>query len=92
MIEDHDQIPIELENLFLLSRARIFFRSVGMVQVKQALGNYIFLFKKDNNPDFIRAFLNADKDQNVVLISMEKAQISQRAFPSAIALLEYFVA
>lgn len=90
-VEDHDNIPIELENLFLLSRARLRFRSWGITQVKVALGSYIFLFQADNDPENLKKFLHADHDRHVVLVSMQKAQIRENCFPSPIALLDYFV-
>ena len=73
-------IPIELQNLFLLSRARIWFRSCGITQIKTSLGNYVFLFTKDNPQSNLRTFLNADTDSHVVLISMQRAHIPKKAF------------
>jgi len=90
-VEDHDSIPIELENLFLLSRARLLFRSWGIKHVKVALGHYIFLFHADNDKKNLRKFLDADHQRNAVLVSTQKAQMREKFFASPIALLEYFV-
>ena len=90
-VEEHDDVPIELENLFLLSRARLLFRSWGMISVKKQLGNYTFIFDKGNDQNKLRKFLNTDHQKHIILVSTEKAQIREKAFGSAIAMLEYFV-
>lgn len=83
--------PIELENLFLLSQARIVFRNWGIKHVKKSLGNYVFLFSEESSQEQIRAFLHADIHTHVALASMQRASVKTTNFDSPIHMLEYFI-
>lgn len=90
-VQDTESIPIELENLFLLSRARILFRSWWVKHVKKSLGNYVFIFQENNPQELLRKFLNADLQTHVVLASVQRATLKEQHFSSSIGLLEYFL-
>lgn len=81
--EGNDNIPVELENLFMILKTRIILTNYWVNSLKKVGQSYIFEFDKNTWVEKIRKFLDRfDKTWDFVLVTVHKIKVETRVFRS----------
>ncbi len=83
-----DVVPDEFETLFLLLRVRIQLARYGIIAVRRIMGHYVLDFASDAPLDYVRAFLDRDRDSLCFLTTPRQVRFEASYFNTDLVFLK----
>ncbi len=78
--EANETLPESFENLFLLLRARIIFRTFKVISLKKIGSSYVFELDPTLTVPMVRKFLELDTTGDFILVSVHKIKVLVKNF------------
>ncbi len=89
--EANEKLPETFENLFLLLRARVIFRTLWVVSLKKIGSSYVFELDSSLDVQSVRKFLELDATGDFVLVSIHKIKVGVKFFKGDKDFLEILI-
>lgn len=80
-----------LSNFFKLLKSKIILRKYGVTKLSRIGNNYFFEFPKGTTPQEIREFLEIDRDENIVIVTMERLRIDAKYIGTPEMILDWII-
>jgi len=92
-LEANDFVPEELENLFLVLKAKLALKRYKVANIRKVLKNYFIEFDKEEMKiELLKEFLEVfDKKKDFVIITPFKISVETKLFKSDKEFLKIFV-